>query len=139
MRRSESHLLPAGCALLLALAVLPASLAAQESQPGSGATMMQGGTKVQPMMTSPGIIIPSMTVANGRKLFAAKGCVVCHAVNGIGGQDAPALDASTMPGMTNPFDFVANMWRGAPAMIEMQQDELGAQIQFTGQELADII
>jgi cytochrome c len=121
----------AGAALLLVLVVLPASLSAQESQ-------MQSGTMGQPMM-SPGMIMPSMNAANGRKLFAAKGCVVCHAVNGIGGQDAPALDASTMPGMTNPFDFVANMWRGAPAMIDMQREELGEQIEFTGQELADII
>jgi cytochrome c len=91
------------------------------------------------MMANPGLIMPSMNAANGRKLFATKGCVVCHSVNGVGGGDAPALDASTMPGMTNPFDFVASMWRGAPAMIEMQRDELGAQIQFTGQDLADII
>jgi hypothetical protein len=31
------------------------------------------------------------------------------------------------------------MWRGAEAMIFMQQEELGEQIDFTGQELADII
>jgi hypothetical protein len=31
------------------------------------------------------------------------------------------------------------MWRGAPAMIDMQREELGEQIEFTGQELADII
>ena len=51
-------------------------------------------------------------VAIGRKLVASKGCVVCHMVNGIGGTDGAPLDASTVPGMTNPFDFVANMWRG---------------------------
>lgn len=110
-------------------------VAAQE--PG-GSTTTQGGATAPPMM-SPGITMPSMDAANGRRLFAAKGCVVCHAVNGIGGVDAPALDASTMPGMTNPFDFVANMWRGAPVMIDMQRAELGEQVQFTGQELADII
>src|SRR5215475_3927669 len=139
MKRQQPIALCAGAALLLLGTVLPTPLSAQESQPGSGSAMMQGGQMAQPMMMSPGMMMPSMNAANGRKLFAAKGCVVCHSVNGIGGQDAPALDASTMPGMTNPFDFVASMWRGAPAMIEMQQDELGAQIQFTGQELADII
>jgi mono/diheme cytochrome c family protein len=80
-----------------------------------------------------------MDPANGRKLFASKGCVVCHSVNGVGGKDAPPLDASTMVGMTNPFDFVANMWRGAGPMIQLQQEELGGQIEFTGQELSDII
>ena len=139
MKIPISVALCAGAALLLLLAALPVPLSAQESPPASGTNMMQGETSAQPMMMSPGMMMPSMHAANGRKLFAAKGCVVCHAVNGIGGKDAPALDASTMPGMTNPFDFVANMWRGAPAMIDMQREELGAQIQFTGQELADII
>lgn len=94
---------------------------------------------MQNMMMSPGMTMPGMDAARGRKLFASKGCVVCHAVNGIGGTDAAALDASTMGGMTNPFDFVAGMWRGARPMIEMQDDELGGQVEFTGQELADII
>src|SRR5262245_54695356 len=139
MKRQQPIALCAGAALLLLGTVLPTPLSAQESQPGSGSAMMQGGQMAQPMMMSPGMMMPSMNAANGRKLFAAKGCVVCHSVNGIGGQDAAALDASTMPGMTNPFDFVANMWRGAPAMIDMQREELGEQIEFTGQELADII
>ena len=125
--------------LSLALVALPLSLPGQELGTGAGSSMMQGGQTAQPMMMSPGMMMPSMDAANGRKLFAAKGCVVCHAVNGVGGQDAPVLDASTMPGMTNPFDFVAQMWRGAPAMIDMQREELGEQIEFTGQELADII
>jgi len=139
MKPQQSIALCAGAALLLVLAALPVSVSGQESQPSSGSSMMQGGKTTQPMMMNPGMMMPSMDAANGRKLFAAKGCVVCHAVNGIGGEDAAALDASTMRGMTNPFDFVANMWRGAPAMIDMQREELGEQIEFTGQELADII
>jgi cytochrome c len=90
-------------------------------------------------MMRPGLMVPKMDAAKGRKLFAAKGCVVCHSVNGVGGTDAAALDASTMTPMMNPFDFTAQMWRGAEAMIEMQREELGAQVEFTGQELADII
>ena len=138
MERQRSLALSASAALLLLGTVLPAPLLAQESQPGSGSTMMQGG-QMPPHMMGPDLMMPAMDPAKGRKLFAAKGCVVCHAVNGIGGEDAAALDASTMRGMTNPFDFVANMWRGAPAMIDMQREELGEQIEFTGQELAHII
>lgn len=83
--------------------------------------------------------IPEMDPANGRMLFASKGCVVCHSINGVGGEDAPAFDASTMEEAMNPFEFTARMWRGAFAMIAMQQEELGYQIELTGQELADII
>jgi len=90
-------------------------------------------------MLSPGLVIPTMNPVHGRQLFASKGCVVCHSINGVGGTDAPKLDADTMKLPMNPFDFAARMWRGAPAMIMMQQDELGHQIEFTGQELADII
>ena len=88
---------------------------------------------------SPGLMMPSMDSTRGKQLFAAKGCVVCHSVNGIGGEDAPSLDASTMSLPMNPFDFAASMWRGAEAMVILQREELGGQIELTGQELADII
>ncbi len=77
--------------------------------------------------------------ARGRVLFASKGCVICHAINEVGGTGGPPLDAERAPGEVDALDFVARMWRGAEAMIFMQQQELGAQIDFTGQELADII
>lgn len=96
---------------------------------------MSGGD--MPMM-APGIVLPRMDPAAGRQLFAAKGCVLCHSVNGIGGEDAPPLDAAHMEPMMNPFDFAAGMWRGSEAMVALQREELGAPIELTGQELADI-
>ncbi len=90
-------------------------------------------------MMSPGLMIPQMDPENGRALYASKGCVVCHAINGVGGQDAPMLDAEFMDSPMNPFDFAARMWRGAEVMVMMQRDELGEPIELTGQELADII
>ena len=83
--------------------------------------------------------LPEMDAARGRKLFAGKGCVTCHSINGVGGHDATALDAHTMQPMMNPFDFAAKMWRMAPVMIYAQEEGLGEQILFSGQELADII
>jgi mono/diheme cytochrome c family protein len=77
--------------------------------------------------------------ARGRTLFVSKGCIVCHAINEVGGTSAPPLDPEFAPGEVDPLDFVARMWRGAEPMIFMQQQELGVQIDFTGQELADII
>ena len=100
--------------------------------------MMQGGM----MMTMPGmdnLMMPNMDPALGRKLFASKGCVACHAINGVGGHDATALDAHTMDAMMNPFDFAAKMWTMAPYMIAAQEEALGEQILFTGEELAHII
>lgn len=103
-------------------------------QPALAQGNTSGGTEV-----AHGLLLPHMDPAAGRKLFASKGCVVCHSINGIGGQDAAALDASTMPNPMNPFDFSAKMWRGAEAMVAMQKEELGAQIELTGDDLANII
>ncbi len=86
-----------------------------------------------------GMLLPFMSPEKGRKLFASKGCVVCHSINGIGGEDAPALDVKTMQPIMDPFGFAAKMWRGAGTMITMQEDELGGQIEFSGEELANII
>ncbi|MFQ5958245.1 MAG: c-type cytochrome, partial [Alphaproteobacteria bacterium] len=85
------------------------------------------------------LLMPIMNPARGRKLFAAKGCVTCHSINGVGGEDATNLDAHSMQPYMNPFDFAARMWRGAAAMIALQEEAMGAQIEFTGDELADII
>lgn len=92
-----------------------------------------------PMPGAANLQLPEMDAARGRELFASKGCVACHSINGVGGHDATALDAHTMQPMMNPFDFAAKMWRMAPAMIYAQEEALGGQILFSGQELADII
>ncbi len=86
-----------------------------------------------------GLLMPDFDATQGRTLFAAKGCVVCHSINGVGGEDAPALDYDPTGGPMDPFEFAARMWRGAEPMIYMQQDELGNQIELDGAELAAII
>lgn len=96
-------------------------------------------TKAMPHMITQQLMVRVPDLAKGRKLFAEKACVLCHTVNGIGGTDAAPLDAALMVDMTDPFDFVANMWRGAPDMLKLQNDELGTQVEFTGEELGDII
>ncbi len=85
------------------------------------------------------LVIPLMNAERGKKLFVDKGCVACHAVNGVGGHDAPAMDAHRQMGLVNPFDFAAKMWNHAPAMVAAQEDAFGEQIYFTGEELADMI
>ena len=97
------------------------------------------GMKMNDGMMAEGLVLPQMDAAKGRVLFAEKGCVVCHSINGVGGEDAPALDAENMDMPMNPFEFAARMWRGAGAMVELQEDELGGQIELDGEELAAII
>ncbi len=121
---------------------LPAQSADRAApSPGGGAAQEKTSVMMgaEMMGNQPSLLMPMMNPARGRELFASKGCVVCHSINGVGGEDAPPLDAATMPGPMNPFEFTAKMWRGAQAMIYMQQEELGQQIEFNGQELADII
>lgn len=125
-----------GLVLAATVALSLPALATTHSSTAPGQADDSAGMR---MATMPGLLMPKMNHGNGMKLFASKGCVVCHAVNGVGGEHAPSLDVSTMPLPMSPFDFAAKMWRGAEAMIYLQQEELGGQIELTGQELADII
>ena len=74
----------------------------------------------------------------GRLLFADKGCVICHSINGVGGKAAPPLDAQTENDVADPIGFATRMWRGAPAMIELQGLELGYSIWLEPQEMVDL-
>lgn len=85
-----------------------------------------------------GLYIPEMNAERGRALFAETGCVICHAVNDVGGHHTP-LDAATMERPMNAFEFAAKMWRGAEPMIFLQREDLGYVIDLSGQEFADII
>lgn len=84
------------------------------------------------------VVSRSVNSATGRALFVDKGCVICHAVNGVGGKAAPALDAEIGAVAIDPLEFAARMWRGAPAMIELQSIELGYSIYLTADEIADL-
>lgn len=81
---------------------------------------------------------PAMDAERGKALFAERGCVICHSVNNVGSDVAVSLDVSNMNIAREPFEFFARMWRGAPQMIALQQADLGYQIDFSGQDIADI-
>jgi len=61
-----------------------------------------------------GLVLPKMAAEKGKKLFVDKGCVACHAVNGVGGLDAPG-------------------------MIAAQEEAFDEQVNLTGDDLAHII
>jgi mono/diheme cytochrome c family protein len=52
----------------------------------------------------------------GSRVFGAKGCVKCHAVNGVGGTLGPDLGRSSL--YRSLFDFAAAMWNHLPQMAE---------------------
>jgi len=87
---------------------------------------------------APRLVVPMVDSAKGQRLFVDKGCVLCHTVNKVGGAAGPALDAPAGGGYLDLTDFMARMWRGAFAMIELQGMELGYQLDFTGPELGHI-
>ena len=84
------------------------------------------------------LLFPLGDPDEGRKLFTSKGCVICHAVNGVGGRVGPPLDQEISRPYLDVFDFVARMWRGASTMIVLQEMQLGYQIEFDGNDLAHI-
>ncbi len=91
------------------------------------------------VMMDIGLVLPPMDSHRGRALFVDKGCIVCHAVNGVGGEIGPSLNARDMPVPMNAFEFAARMWRGAPTMVAMQEDLLGQVISLSGQDIADLV
>lgn len=96
--------------------------------------------RMMAFITDVGIALPPMNSARGRALFMEKGCIACHSVNGVGGDVGPAINAADMPEPMNAFEFAARMWRGAGAMIAMQEDEqFGGQIELSGQDIADLV
>jgi len=90
----------------------------------AGAAMAQTAGSANTMAETRKLLVPLASAEEGLKLFVGKGCVVCHAVNGVGGKAAPALDAETDSPYFDVFDFAARMWRGAPTMIVLQEMEL---------------
>lgn len=118
---------------LLAVAAL-GLLAACGSEPAEAPAHAEKPAEAQGLE----VVSRSVDPAMGRALFIDKGCVVCHAINGVGGKAAPPLDAEIGQETVDPLEFAARMWRGAPAMVELQSVELGYTIYLTADEIADL-
>lgn len=117
------------CFLVSGLALMFAGISAAEN---NTAASMSGESGLR------SIVLPMIDPYRGRRLFVAKGCFLCHAVNGAGGIAAPALNAPDGVDQLDLMGFVARMWQGASAMLELQALELGYQIELSGDEIADL-
>jgi hypothetical protein len=113
---------PIGCGLAFA-----ASLAIAGGDLGPAALFDPARADDPPVS---GLVLPPTHSRRGRTLFATKGCFVCHAINGGGGDAAP-LDASTMDPAIFPFEFFARMWLGTKPMIAMQEERTGGQLELS--------
>ena len=127
MRRSS-----AGLGLIAIAAVSLAGCGAKDQSADAQTPHEQASSSTKQTVTR------DLDSANGRALFVDKGCVICHSANGVGGKAARALDAEIGSPPTDPLEFAARMWRGAPAMIELQSIELGYTIYLTAEEIADL-
>ena len=73
----------------------------------------------------------------GSRVFGSKGCVKCHAVNGLGGTVGP--DLGRIARRRSFYDLAAAMWNHLPAMGQ-RMDELGIERPFMDErEAGDLI
>lgn len=74
----------------------------------------------------------------GWKLFQAKSCLACHAVNGEGGHTAPELGTG-QPIPLTIVEFSGRMWNHSPEMWRAMRAKGISRPTFEGQEMADLI
>ncbi len=72
-----------------------------------------GAVPAQPLFS------PSQDPLAGSRVFGEKGCVKCHAVNGVGGKVGPDLGRISRP--RSFFDLAAAMWNHLPRMADRMQ------------------
>ena len=73
----------------------------------------------------------------GERLFGDKGCITCHAIDGVGGNLAP--DLGRRPSRTYSPDLIASaMWNHGPAMWKAIAEAGATSPVFTSFEAADL-
>jgi mono/diheme cytochrome c family protein len=83
-----------------------------------------------------GLFSPTQDPVAGEKLFTAKGCVRCHAVNGVGGRIGPDLGRVARPHTF--FDLAAPLWNHA-AKMSARMRQLGiARPTLDAREVGDL-
>jgi cytochrome c551/c552 len=73
----------------------------------------------------------------GSRVFGSKGCVKCHAVNGVGGSVGPDLGRIAQP--RTFYDLAAAMWNHLPRMVERMQQLNITRPQLEPREAGDLV
>lgn len=73
----------------------------------------------------------------GSRVFGVKGCVQCHAVNGVGGTRGPDLGRNTVS--RSFFDFAVAMWNHLPSMAERMRQMKMARPHLDPWETGDLM
>ncbi len=111
----------------------------------AGALLMIGACSVSQADTpyQRGQDLPASAIGDpavGKQLFVDKNCADCHSYEGMGGEDAPALDFMT--GSLSATD-IANMsgtiWNHLPTMLPFFQAEGVPVPTFSGSEMPDLV
>jgi mono/diheme cytochrome c family protein len=79
---------------------------------------------------------PTQDPVAGERLFSAKGCAGCHAVNGVGGKVGPDLGRVTRPHTF--FDLAAAFWNHAPKMAARMRQAGIARPHLDARETGDL-
>ncbi len=95
------------------------------------------------LLIEPGLAVaqalfaPTQDPLAGSRVFGAKGCVKCHAINGVGGKVGPDLARVQRP--RSFYDLAAALWNHAPRMAR-RMVELGiARPQLDARETGDLV
>jgi len=91
---------------------------------------------VAPRMSMAQLFSATQDPVAGERLFSAKGCAGCHAVNGVGGKVGPDLGRAARP--RTFFDLAADFWNHVPKMAERMRQAEFARPRLDARETGDL-